>query len=72
MGLTFIIPISFVTKWFPESKGKVSAFVFLGMGISSVIFPELATYYINPENLSPDKPYSDDFLEEKYLKNKVP
>ncbi len=65
MGLTFIIPISFVTKWFPDAKGKVSAFIFVGMGISSVIFPELATYYINPSNLSPDRSYSEKFQDEK-------
>lgn len=65
MGLSFIVPISLVTKWFPESKGSASAFLFLGFGISSVFFPEFATYYINPKNLSPDRPYSSEFPDEK-------
>jgi len=65
LGLTFIVPMSLVTKWFPEAKGKASAFIFLGMGISGVIFPELSTNYINPLNLSPDRPYSDKFQDEK-------
>jgi hypothetical protein len=45
----------------------VSSFVFIGSGIGSTIYPEFSTYYNNPENLSPDKPYSDKFPDEKYF-----
>jgi len=57
--------IYFKSKWFPESKGKVTAFIFIGQGIGGVIFPAFSTYYVNPNNLAPDRPYSKDFPHEK-------
>ena len=44
--------------------------MFVGMGIGSIIWPEFATYYINPLNLKPDYQLSPDFPDEKY-KNKL-
>lgn len=41
----------------------------VGYGIGSFIFPEFATYFINPDNLKPDKPFSDRYPEEMYYTN---
>ena len=39
----------------------------LGFGAGSIIFDQLQTFYINPQNFSPDKPYSSQFPDEKYF-----
>lgn len=70
LGMSYIVPVSLVTQWFPEQKGKATAIIFVGFGLGSLIFPEFATYYINPSNLSPDKPFSEDYPDEKYYTNK--
>lgn len=67
MGMSAVVPISLVTKWFPKSKGRVTAFIFIGQGIGGLIFPAFSTYYINPKNLVPDQPYSKNFPNEKYF-----
>ncbi len=56
-------------QWFPKSQGKVSSVILVGIGVGSLVFPEFATYYINPNNLSPNIPYSDQFLDEKYFED---
>ncbi len=53
------------------------AFSFVGFAIGGAVFPEMATFYINPDNLKPDRPYSTEFPDEKYfsdeaLLNRVP
>lgn len=40
----------------------------VGYGIGSFIFPEFATYFI-PDNLKPDKPFSDHYPKEMYYTN---
>ena len=52
-------------KWFPNSKGMANAVVLFGYGASSVVFDQVQTLYINPNNFSPDKPYSNEFPNEK-------
>lgn len=43
----------------------------VGYGIGSFILPEFATYFINPNNLKPDKPFSDEYPREKYYTNEA-
>ena len=52
-------------QWFPENKGKASSIIFIGYAVGGVIFGEVATNYINPSDLSPDKSYYDDAKDEK-------
>ena len=52
----------------PQSQGKISSIILVGIGIGSLIFPEFATYFVNPDNLSPNMPYSDQFPDEKFAK----
>jgi len=69
----------FPLKWFPESKGLASSCILFGYGAGGIVFNQVITRYINPDNLSPDMPYSPQYPDEKYfskahldLLNRVP
>jgi len=64
-GLAYIVPLSMAMKWWGKAKGKSTAIMVIGFSIGGFVFPEFVTNYINPDNLSPDKPYSDDHPNEK-------
>ena len=50
-GTVLSIPFS---QWFPAHRGFVAGAVFLGFGLGSVIFNQIITVFVNPDNLSPD------------------
>ncbi len=52
-------------KWFPKAKGFANSVILFGFGGGSIIFDQIQTLYINPDNYSPDKPYSAEFPDEK-------
>ena len=56
-----------MSKWFPKSQGFATAVIMFGFGTGSLIFNQMQTLFINPNNYPPDKPYSDRFPDEKYL-----
>ena len=70
-GLIYIVPTSICFKWFEKSKALASSLIFLGNGLGSLFFNLIGSIYINPENLSPDKPFSSDNSQEKYFSTKV-
>ena len=55
----------FFKKWWVKSKGKSTALVVTGFSVGGFIFAEFVTNFINPDNVSPDKPYSVDEPDEK-------
>ncbi len=64
-GLAYIPSLSIGVKWFVESRGKASSFILFGLGSGSIVFNQIETLYINPNNYSPDKPFSDKYPDEK-------
>ncbi len=56
----------FCLKWFPNSKALANSAIVFGYGGSSIIFDQVETIFINPDNYSPDKPYSSHYPDEKY------
>ena len=54
-----------ITKWFPKRKGFANAIVLVGNG--SILFDQVETHYINPENMPPDKPYQNGSTEKYNL-----
>ena len=52
-------------KWFPKNTGFSNSVILFGFGISSVIFNQVQTFYINPNNKSPDVSFSPSNQEEK-------
>ena len=65
VGLAYLGPISMAMKWFPHSKGFASSCILFGYGVSALVFDQIQTLYINPDNYSPDKPYSPEYPDEK-------
>ena len=66
-GMGYFSPMSIAMKWFPHSKGFANSCILFGFGASAFIFDQVQTLYINPDNYSPDKPYSPEFPDEKYF-----
>ncbi len=64
-GFAYIPSLSIGVKWFVESRGKASSFILFGLGSGSIIFNQIETLYINPDNYSPDKPFSNKYPDEK-------
>lgn len=54
-----------IFKWFPKSQGLANSAILSANGFSILIFNQVQTFYINPQNLPPDKPYSPEFKDEK-------
>ncbi|KAK7091678.1 oxalate:formate antiporter-like [Littorina saxatilis] len=53
-GASYAIPVGAAMRWFPEHRGLVGGSIFMGFGLGSVIFNQIITVFINPDNLSPD------------------
>lgn len=64
-GFAYIGPLSIAMKWFPDKKGLANSAILFGYGASAVIFDQVQTIYINPNNYAPDKPYSPKYPDEK-------
>ena len=52
----------FYVSWFIHLNFKV------GFGLGGLVFTEIQSLYINPDNYPPDLAYSDKFPKEKYSK----
>ncbi|XP_076456383.1 apicoplast pyruvate carrier 1-like [Babylonia areolata] len=53
-GASYAIPVGAAMRWFPDYRGFVGGAIFFGFGLGSVIFNQIITVFINPDNLSPD------------------
>ncbi len=56
IGLAYVGPLACAMRWLPKWKGIASGIVVSGFGLSALIFNTVQTGYINPENVSPDRP----------------
>jgi MFS transporter, OFA family, oxalate/formate antiporter len=65
VGIAYLLPMEIVMKWFPNNRGLATSIIMLGSGASGIIFNQVQTQYINPNNIPPDKPYSEQFPDEK-------
>lgn len=65
ISIAYPITLRVAMKWLPAWKSTVSGIVLAGHGGSSVIFTQVVTAYINPENLKPNVTIGD----EKYFDN---
>lgn len=52
----FCIGIEHFFQWFPNHRGLVAGIVVAGYGSGSLIFNQIQTLYINPDNFAPKGP----------------
>ncbi|XP_054166488.1 uncharacterized protein LOC128963960 [Oppia nitens] len=68
-GLIYSTVIVNAIKWFPRHKGLVSGLITGSNAFSSFIFIQMQTFYLNPNNITPN---SDGYFDETELLSKVP
>lgn len=67
VGLCYSAPLTCAMRWLPERKGLVSGYVVAGYGAGALIFNEVITHYINPDNISPTLVPYPSAPDEKYF-----
>ena len=55
-GINYMVPVHHAWLWFPENSGLVSGIILGGFGFGSLIFDNVFTHVVNPDNL----PYDDE------------
>uniref|UniRef100_A0AC34QIU3 Major facilitator superfamily (MFS) profile domain-containing protein n=1 Tax=Panagrolaimus sp. JU765 TaxID=591449 RepID=A0AC34QIU3_9BILA len=68
-GIAYVVAVSSVINWAPESVGLFSGLVAGAFGVSAAIFTPIQTHLVNPENFQSD---SDGYLSESVLLDRVP
>ncbi|XP_048247846.1 L-lactate transporter-like [Haliotis rufescens] len=66
-GIAYPIPLGCAMKWLPDWRGLVSGSIIAGFGAGALVFNQVITAYVNPENYSPD----DDNDGENYFSQDV-
>ena len=56
-GLTYTVPLVCGYRWEPNRKGLVSGIVLSGFGLSALIFNQIQSSLVNPDNLKPEVEY---------------
>ncbi|XP_076349263.1 uncharacterized protein LOC143246436 [Tachypleus tridentatus] len=69
LGINYVPPLVMPLQWFPQKVGLAVSFVSCGFGVGPVIFNNVITSYLNPENVSPNK---DGFFTDEELLDRVP
>ena len=70
IGIIYSSPLICSMKWFPDNKGFVNGIILAGFGLSPVIFTQIMTQLINPNNVTIDS--TSGFLSEPQVLQAVP
>lgn len=54
-GSAYMASIIAAQKWYPASKGILTGVIVAGFGFGGLIFTNLQTWYINPNNIAPNE-----------------
>ena len=68
MGIAYVGPLSCAMRWMPRWKGVAGGFIVAGYGLGALIFNQVQTYYINPQNLKT----TDGYFTDSDLLDRVP
>ncbi|KAK7006058.1 hypothetical protein SK128_027638, partial [Halocaridina rubra] len=55
--------------WFPRRKGLINGLIVGGFGLGAIVSTNIQTYYLNPDNVSPD---SDGYFTNDAVLDRVP
>ena len=53
-GMVYMVPVHHGWLWFPNNPGLVSGIILGGFGLGSLIFDNVLTHVVNPDNISVD------------------
>lgn len=68
-ALSYASPLACGMRWFPEHKGLINGLIVGGFGLGALLSTTIQTYFLNPDNVSPD---SDGYFNDDDLLDKVP
>ena len=60
VGIAYVGPLSCAMRWMPRWKGVAGGFIVAGFGLGALIFDQVQSHYINPQNLKPNDGYFTD------------
>ena len=72
VGIGYIGPLSSAMKWMPKWKGVANGFVVAGFGFGALIFDEVQTVYINPQNAQTSSDSDEQYFTTPELLDRVP
>lgn len=59
LGIAYVAPLAAGMKWFASRKGLVNGIIVGGYGLGALVFNQVQTAFLNPENIVPNKGYFD-------------
>jgi hypothetical protein len=59
IGIVYLVPVHHGWLWFPENQGLVSGLIIGAFGLGSLIFDNVSTSIVNPQNLRTNDPNYD-------------
>ncbi|XP_067670578.1 L-lactate transporter-like [Haliotis asinina] len=72
-GIAYPIPLGCAMKWLPNWRGLVSGSIIAGFGAGALVFNQVITAYVNPENYSPDDTGDgDNYFSQDVVLDRVP
>ena len=67
-GMTYMVSVHNGWLWFPKNPGLVSGLILGGFGLGGLIFDNVLTHLVNPENLSVDENgFYPDSVNERFM-----
>ncbi len=67
-GISYMVPVHHGWLWFPESPGLVSGLVIGGFGLGALVFNNVSTLIINPDNLKSTEVDYDKIISGRFVK----
>ncbi|XP_068240494.1 oxalate:formate antiporter-like isoform X2 [Palaemon carinicauda] len=68
-AVAYASPLACGMRWFPKRKGLINGLIVGGFGLGALLSTTIQTYFLNPDNISPD---SDGYFKDDSLLNRVP
>ena len=66
-GFAYMVPVHHGWLWFPKHPGLATGLIIGGYGLSGLIFNNVATAVINPQNLKTDDPNFDQTITDNFV-----
>jgi len=68
-GMVYMAPVHHGWLWFPNNPGLVSGIILGGFGFGALVFDNVITHVVNPNNLSIDEEtgYYPDSVNERFI-----